>query len=164
MKVAWLLVVFISIVTYTNCTRRYRPDFSPSDNPSVENVPIILVDLKIIFSDFPEVYGVLRVTESAQKDVGGTPIANRKYSICWIFPIRNPAVWGNTDEDRSADRSSRETKPYPIRKRADRRRKHNKPLQTHVMAQHKNILFDTHRNFFPAITKDWGFALNLFFE
>ncbi len=82
MKVAWLLVVFISIVTYTNCTRRYRPDFSPSDNPSVENVPIILVDLKIIFSDFPEVYGVLRVTESAQKDVGGTPIANRKYSIC----------------------------------------------------------------------------------
>ncbi len=38
------------------------------------NVLIILVDLKIILSDFPEVWGVLRVTESA--------------------PIRNPAVWG----------------------------------------------------------------------
>ncbi len=33
-------------------------------------------------------------------------------------------------------RLSREIKPYPIRKRADRRRKHNKQ---HVMKQHKSI-------------------------
>ncbi len=31
------------------------------------NVPIILVDLKIILSDFHVVWGVLRVTESARK-------------------------------------------------------------------------------------------------
>ncbi len=47
----------------------------PSDN----NVPIILVDLKIILSDFSVVWGVLRVTESARKNIGDAPIANRKY-------------------------------------------------------------------------------------
>ncbi len=41
------------------------------------NVPIILVVLKTIFSDFPVVWGVLRVTESARKNVRGSPIANR---------------------------------------------------------------------------------------
>ncbi len=35
------------------------------------NVPIILVDLKIILSDFPVVWRVLRVTESARKNVEG---------------------------------------------------------------------------------------------
>ncbi len=33
------------------------------------NVPIILVVLKIILSDFPVVCGVLRVTESARKNM-----------------------------------------------------------------------------------------------
>ncbi len=81
------------------------------------NVLIILVDLKIILSDFPVVWGVLRVTESARK-------------------IRNPAVWGGTPRTNTCliCRLSRETKPYSIRKQADRRRTHNKR-----MAQHKHI-------------------------
>ncbi len=37
---------------------------------------------------------MLRVTESAGKNVGGATIANRKYSTGLIFTIRNPAVWG----------------------------------------------------------------------
>ncbi len=52
------------------------------------------MDLKIILSYLYVVWGVLRVTESARKNVWGAPIANRKYSTCWIFTIRNPAVWG----------------------------------------------------------------------
>ncbi len=49
------------------------------------NVPIILVDLKIILSDFPGVWGVLRVTESARKNVRGTTIENRIYSTSEIL-------------------------------------------------------------------------------
>ncbi len=64
-----------------------RADFGPiSSLPTIlGNVPIILVILKIILSDFPVVWGVLRVTESARKNVGGAPIANCKYSTCWIW-------------------------------------------------------------------------------
>ncbi len=89
------------------------------------NVLNILVVLKIIVSYFPVVWGVFRVTESAQKNVGGVPIANNKYTT--IFTIRNPAVWGTPRTNvRLICRLSRETKQYPIRKRAHRRRKHNK--------------------------------------
>ncbi len=35
----------------------------------------------------------LRVTESARKNVGSAPIANCKYSTCWIFTIKTPDVW-----------------------------------------------------------------------
>ncbi len=75
-----------------------RADFGPiSPLPTIlGNVPIILVVLKMILSDFPVVWGVLRVIESAWKNVGGAPIANRKYSTCCIFTIRNPDVWGGT--------------------------------------------------------------------
>ncbi len=57
-----------------------RADFGPiSPHPTIPgNVPIILVVLKIKLSDFPVVWGVLRVTESARKNVGSTPIANQK--------------------------------------------------------------------------------------
>ncbi len=47
--------------------------------PFRQSVPIILVDLKIILSDFSVVWGVLRVTESARKNVRGAPMANRKH-------------------------------------------------------------------------------------
>ncbi len=55
-----------------------RADFGPISPllTILGNVLIILVDLKIILSDFLEVCSVLRVTESARKNVGGTPIAN----------------------------------------------------------------------------------------
>ncbi len=58
-----------------------RADFGPiSPLPTIlgnyYRLSIILVVLKIIFSDFPVVWGVLRVTESAQKNVGGAPITN----------------------------------------------------------------------------------------
>ncbi len=84
-----------------------RADFGPiSSLPTIlGNVPIILVVLKIILSDFPEVWGVVRVTESVQKNVKGE--SHRRTNARLIC------------------RLSRETKQYPIRKRADRRRKHN---------------------------------------
>ncbi len=37
-----------------------------------------MVLLKMILSDFPVVWGVLRVIESARKNVGGAPIAIMK--------------------------------------------------------------------------------------
>lgn len=37
---------------------------------------------------------MLRVSEPDRKNVGAAPIANRKYSTCSIFMIRNPDVWG----------------------------------------------------------------------
>ena len=37
---------------------------------------------------------MLRVSEPDRKNVGAAPIANRKYSTCLIFTIRNPDVWG----------------------------------------------------------------------
>ncbi len=57
------------------------------------------------------------------------PIENL-YSTCWIFTIKNLAVWG---EPRLICRLSREMKPYRIRKQSDRRRKHNK--RSHGRAQ-----------------------------
>ncbi len=45
------------------------------------NVPIILVVIKMIFSNFSVVLGVLRVTKSTRKNVGGAPITNCKYTI-----------------------------------------------------------------------------------
>ncbi len=113
------------------------------------NVPIILVVLKIILSDFPEVWGVVSVTESVQKNVEGAPIAT-----CWTFMIRNPAVGGALRTNaRLSCRLSRETKQYPIRKLADRRRKHNKHMSWHYMTLSLQFL--------PAITKDWDFAITL---
>ncbi len=54
-----------------------RADFGPiSPLPTIlVNVQFSLVVLKIILSDFPVVWGVLRVTESARKNIGGAPIA-----------------------------------------------------------------------------------------
>ncbi len=48
-----------------------RADFGPISPllTILGNIPIILAVLKIIFSDFPVVWGVLRVTESARKNV-----------------------------------------------------------------------------------------------
>ncbi len=71
---------------YVNISASYytpqdnRADFGPiSPLPTILGyVPIILVVLKIILSDFPVVWGVLRVTESERKNVGGGPIANHK--------------------------------------------------------------------------------------
>ncbi len=52
----------------------YTPQYNRADFGLISplltilgNVPIILVDLKIILSDFHVVWGVLRVTESTQK-------------------------------------------------------------------------------------------------
>ncbi len=81
------LAVVIQCATTDHTNAGYTPqdnraDFGPiSPLPTIlGNVPINLVVLKIILSDFPVVWGVIRVTESAQKNVGGAPIANRKYS------------------------------------------------------------------------------------
>ncbi len=65
-----------------------RGDFGPiSPLPTIlGNVSIILVVLKIILFDFPVVWGVLRVTDSARKRTAEAP-------RCWIFTIRNPDVW-----------------------------------------------------------------------
>ncbi len=64
-----------------------RADFGPISPLStiLGNVPIVLVVLKIILCGgwkviFPVMWGVLKVTESAQKNVGGALIVNRKYS------------------------------------------------------------------------------------
>ncbi len=70
------------------------------------------MDIKIILSDFPVVGGVLRVTESARKNVGGAPIANVEYLwseilMCGGNPRTNACM---------ICRLSRETKQYPIRK------------------------------------------------
>ncbi len=56
-----------------------RADFGPIFPPPtvLGKVPIILVVLKI-FSDCSVVWGVLRETECARKNIGGAPIANRK--------------------------------------------------------------------------------------
>ncbi len=51
-------------------------------------VPIILVVQKIILSDFPVVWSMLRVTESAWKNVGGAP--NKKPWCVWGTP-RTPS-------------------------------------------------------------------------
>ncbi len=50
-----------------------RADFGPISPLStiLGNVPIILVDLKMILSDCPVVGGVLRVTGSTQKNIRG---------------------------------------------------------------------------------------------
>ncbi len=71
-------------------THHNRADLGPSSPlPTIlGNVPFILVDLKIILSDFPVVWGVLRVTESTRKNVGG------ESRIVNIQQIRNPAVCG----------------------------------------------------------------------
>ncbi len=52
----------------------------------------------MIFSDCSVVWGVLRVTESARKNVGGAPIANRKYSTCWSEIL----LCGGNPEDKHA--------------------------------------------------------------
>ncbi len=53
---------------------------------------------------------------------------------CWIFRIRNPAVWGIPRTNvHLIYRLSCETKQYPIRKPADRILKHNK--RSHGAAQ-----------------------------
>ncbi len=72
-----------------------RADFGPiSPLPTIlgnyYRLSIILVVLKIIFSDFPVVWGVLRVTESAQKNVGGAPIRN----MLNIYDQKSCCVWG----------------------------------------------------------------------
>jgi len=74
------------------------------------------------------VWDVLRVTESALKNVSDT-------QTCWIFTIRNPDVWRGTPETKThlVCRLSRETKQYSTRKLADRRQKHNK--HSHGTAQ-----------------------------
>ncbi len=54
-------------------------------------VPIILVVQKIILSDFPVVWSMLRVTESAWKNVGGAP--NKKPWCVWGTP-RTPQAIG----------------------------------------------------------------------
>lgn len=55
-----------------------------------------------------------RVTESARKNAGASPIANCKYSTCWIFTVRNPNVWNPEGKLLSCTLSC-ETKQYPIR-------------------------------------------------
>ncbi len=60
------------------------------------NVLVIFVLLKTILSDCPVVWGVLRLTESARKNVGGALIANWKCSTCWINPA--VCVWGGGGE------------------------------------------------------------------
>ncbi len=121
----------VSNVHLTSCYAGHTPQDNQADFGPISflltilgNVPIILV-LKMIFSDFPVVWGVLRVTESARKNVGGSTIENRKYSTCW--DQKSWCVGGTPRTNaRLICRLSRETKQYPIRKRADRRRKHNK--------------------------------------
>ncbi len=80
--------IFIHYAGYT--PQDNRADFGPiSPLPTIlGNVPIILVVLKIILSDFPEVWGVLRVTESARKNVkaeillcGGNPEDKREFDL-----------------------------------------------------------------------------------
>ncbi len=111
----------------------YRADLGLiSPLPTIlDNAPIILVDLKIILLDFPVVWGVLRVTESARKNVGGAQ--SRIINIQHVEYLRSEILLclGGTPRTnlRLICRLSRETKQYPIRKRADRRRKHNKCSQ-----------------------------------
>ncbi len=119
--------------------------YTPQDNRAVlgpisplpttlGNVPIILVDLKIILSYISVVWGVIRVTESSRKNVGGwSRIINIQHveSCCR----------GGGGEQRIC-RLSRETKQYPIRKRADR------GITNTVMAQHKRIWTLSSRDFF----------------
>ncbi len=59
---------------YAGYTQDNRADFGPiSPLPTfLGNVPIILVVLKIIFSDFSVVWGVFRVIESARKNIGSS--------------------------------------------------------------------------------------------
>ncbi len=83
-RLAWKILVSLKISTMLGINhkiiRMILGQFSPTT--IINNVLIILVVLKIILSDFPVVCGVLRVTECARKNVGGAPIANRKYSTC----------------------------------------------------------------------------------
>ncbi len=141
-----------------------RADFWPiSPLPTIlGNVPIILVDLKIILSDFPVVWGVLRVTESARKNVGGASIANHKYSTCWIFTIRNPDVWGEPRGQTRVWSADYHVKRNNIQSESELTEDGN--ITNAVISQHKSI-WTLSSQFLPAITKDWDFkALNLFFE
>ncbi len=73
-----LFTIYIT-ETYAGYTPQdNRADFGPiSPLPTIlGNVPIILVVLKIILSDFPVVWGLLRVTESARTNVGDAPVVN----------------------------------------------------------------------------------------
>ncbi len=111
-----------------------RADFEPiSPLPTIlGNVPIILVVL-----DFPVVWGVLRVTESARKNVGGAPIANRKYSTCWIFTIRNPDVWGEPRGQRHVWSADYHVKWNNIQSESELTE--DGSITNTVMAQHKSI-------------------------
>ncbi len=113
-----------------------QPDFGPiSPLPTIlGNVPIILVGLKIILSDFPEVWGVVRMTESVWKNVKGE--SHRRTNARLIY------------------RLSRETKQYPIRKLADRR-KHNKHMSWHST----NGFGHYHCNFFLPLPKTGTLSL-----
>ncbi len=104
---AKLYFFFFLCVRYGGYTSQdNRADFGPiSPLPTIlGNVPIILVDLKIIWSDFSVVWGVLRVTESARKNVRGAPMANCKH-FTYSDYIWNPAVWGggHTEDKRTFD-------------------------------------------------------------
>ncbi len=129
-----------------------RADFGPiSPLPTIlGNVSIILVGLKIILSDFPVVWGVLRVSESAWKNIRGALIANHKYYPLNIYDQKSSCVGGTPRTNaRMICRLSCETKQYPIRKRADRRLKYNK----HMSWCSTKGFGHYHRNFFLSLQK-----------
>jgi len=120
------------------------------------NVPIILVDLKIILSDFHVVWGVLGVTESAQKNVRGAPIANGKYSTYWIFTIRNPAVWGEHRGQMRIWSADYHVKWNHIQSESELTADWS--ITNAVMAQHKRI-WNYHCNLFLPLPKTMNLPL-----
>ncbi len=97
-------------------------------------------------------FHVIICRSNARSSSGFPPhirISDRKYSTCVGGTLRTNA--------RLICRLSCETKQYPIRKQADRRRKLNKLI---VIAQHKSI-WTLLSQFLTAITKDWDFAITL---
>ncbi len=103
----------VSLMLGTHTPQDNQADFGPI-SPLTTILGNVLTIL-IILSDFPVVRGVLRMAESARKIV--------EY-------LRSEILMGGDPEN---CRSSRETKPYSIRKRADWSKTNA------VKAQHKRI-------------------------
>ncbi len=108
-----------------------RADFGPiSPLPTIlGNVPIILVVLKIIFSDFSVVWGVLRLEWL-------NPLG-RTSEACWIFTIRNPAVWGEPRGQTHVWSTDHHVKQNTIQSESELTE--DRSISNAVMAQHERI-------------------------
>ena len=75
------------------------------------------------------------MSEPARKNVGAAPIANRKYSTCLIFTIRNPDVWGELRGQTRARSGDYHVKRNNIQSESEMME--DGSITNAVMAQHK---------------------------